>query len=241
MKTPTVLAQLLVVVVLGAPLSLLGTTNDDTVKELKLVRFVEPVFPAAVRQEGVAEGNATLAVSRNEAGEPIDILVLHASNPRLATAAVAAVRQWRFEPAKSDGLAPCVVRLGFKLEGMVIFPYGKKLDSSQAYEPTGADLHVQVSIPQLQSLRQVPKVLAQPMPQYPAVLVDKGRQGSAAVRFYIDEEGRVRLPEVVEATSPEFGAAALTAVSQWRYEPPRKDGRSIVAADHWEFKFQAVN
>ena len=36
------------------------------------------------------------------------------------------------------------------------------------------------------------------------------------VAFYVDENGRVRLPEVVEATSPEFAGAALAVLSVTR-------------------------
>jgi TonB family protein len=241
MKTPTLLVHLCAVAVLAAPLSLPGTLNEDTIKELKLTRFVEPLFPESVRVEGVAEGSVTLAVSRSPAGEPVDILVLRATNPGLATAAVEAVRQWRFAPADNPELSPKVIQLGFRLQGVVFFPYGKKVAEEMSGVVPDLEMRSPKNVPDLQTLTHVPKALAQPMPQYPAALANKGLTGTVAVNFFVDKDGRVRLPEVVEATAPEFAEAAVAAISQWRYEPPRHGGRSVVARDHWEFKFQAAN
>jgi TonB family protein len=241
MKTPMLLVQFCAAAVLAAPLSLPGTSNENTIKELKLTRFVEPLFPESVRVEGVAEGSVTLAVSRSQAGEPVDILVLRATNPGLATAAVEAVREWRFAPADNPELAPKVIQLGFKLQGVVIFPYGKKVVEEMSGVVPDLEMRSSKNVPDLRTLTHVPKALAQPMPQYPASLASKGQEGRVAVKFYVDQDGKVRLPEVIEATDPEFAAAALNAVSQWRYAPPRNGGRSVVARDHWEFKFQASN
>lgn len=240
MKTPTLLAQLVTAAVLSAPLSVLGSSNSETVQALKLTHFVEPVFPATVVHEGVAEGNVILAVSRNAVGEPVDILVLRATNPRLAVAAVEAVRQWRFAVEGNADLSPKLIQLGFKLQGVIIFPYGKNLTEEMASQTAALESRTSL-VPHLQTLSRVPKALEQPMPQYPAALTDKGLNGTAAVSFFVDEEGRVRLPKVDEATAPEFAEAALAAVSQWRYEPPRSGSRTVVARDHWEFRFQGTN
>ena len=240
MKTLTLLALLVAAAALSAPLSVLGSANEDTFKELKLTRFVEPVFPESVRLDGVAEGSVTLAVSRNPAGEPVDVLVLRATHPKLALAAEEAVRLWRFAPAEVAEPAPRLIQLGFRLQGVVLFPAGKNLEDEMANRMVDKSSRVLLSVPRLQNLNQVPKALSQPMPRYPAVLADRGLTGTASVSFYVDEAGRVRLPEVVDATTPEFADAAMAAVAQWRYEPPRSGGRAVVARDTWEFKFQAT-
>lgn len=239
MKTPPMLAQICAAAVLVAPLGLLGESADDNlITELKLTKYVEPEFPEQVRFEGAAEGSVALAVSRTAAGEPGDILVLAASHPTLAAAAVAAVRQWRFAPADAPGQSK--VQLNFRLHGVVVFPFGKSQQLEMANAKLSAPRAARV-VPLLQELPQAPKALMQPMPAYPESQVARGRAGTATVRFYVDEEGRVRLPEVLEATAPEFGAAALAAVAQWRYEPPELSGRRVVAMDNWSFKFGPGN
>jgi len=243
MKTSPRLAQLCALAVLAAPLGLLGATNEEAIKILGLTKFVEPRFPDVARLDGFAVGYATVAVTRTPEGEPVDVLVLSATHPRMADAAVEAVRQWRFAPSHNpaDHLAARTVRIGFKLSGLVVFPFGKDMHEDAATDFSALKLDEPVVVPSLQSLAQKPKALVQPMPVYPATLVSRKVAGHAAVSFYVDEEGRVRLPQVTDATAPEFAAAALAAVTQWRYEPPQLGGRNIVASDNWEFKFKATN
>ena len=244
MNTPSLLlARLCAAAVLVAPLSLLGSMNEETVTELKLVKFVEPVFPDGLRQEGVPEGHVTLAVGCDAGGVPTDILVLTATHPKLADAAVQAVREWRFTPSDNPAArAPRTIRVGFKLEGVImIYPFGRNYEEQVAATVSNQLMRAPVKVPRVQMLAQAPKPLAQPMPAYPAELASQGREGTAVVHFYIDADGRVRLPAVIEASAPEFAAAALAAVAKWRYEPPRAGARAIVASDNWSFKFRAVN
>ena len=239
MKTPTLFAQFITAAVLLAPLSVLAETNDDTVRDLKLTQYVEPVFPESVKLDGVAEGQVVLAVNNDAAGVPGDVLVLSSTHPKLSAAAVEAVKQWRFAPA--TGATTRILRLGFRYNGIIYAQTARDSEVTSDADTSSDAMHSPVKVLPLQSLSQVPKPLAQPMPAYPVALAAKGQEGRAAVRFYVDEEGRVRLPEVIDATSPEFAAAAVAAVSQWRYEPPRSGGRNVVAADRWAFKFAAAN
>lgn len=243
MHTPTFSARLCAaLVVLAAPLSLLGAMNEDIIRELKLTKYVEPDFPAMARLEGLGEGHVALAISRTAEGVPADILVLHATDPRLAEAALEAARAWRFKPSQNPAdLAARTVRIGFRLNGVVVYPFGKRHIEEARDAVSDVKLREPVRVPRVQSLAQAPRPLAQPMPAYPVALQSKAVEGSAAVRFYVDQEGRVRLPEVIEATTPEFAEAALAAVVQWRYEPPQHRGRNIVATDNWSFQFKANN
>lgn len=243
MHTPTLFARLCAAaVVLATPLSLLGAINEDVIRELKLTKYVEPDFPAMARLEGLGEGHVALAIGRTAAGEPTDILVLQATDSRLAESAIEAAREWRFKPSNDPAdLVTRTVRIGFRLNGVVVYPFGKRHIEEVLHAVSDIKLREPVKVPRVQSLAQAPKALAQPMPAYPVALQSKAIEGSAAVRFYVDQEGRVRLPEVIEATTPEFADAALAAVAQWRYEPPQERGRSIVASDNWAFQFKANN
>lgn len=242
MKTPTMLAQLCAFAVLVAPLALRGADNANLAAQLGLTRFAEPVFPDAARLDGFSTGHVTVAVKHNAQGEPTDILVIAATHPKMAEAAVEAVREWRFTPTDDPAdLAAHTMRIGFKMQGVVVFPFGKNHVEDPEAQARFIKLSEPVKVPRVQALARPPKALVQPMPQYPAALAPRQVEGTAAVRFYVDEEGRVRLPELIEATTPEFAEAALAAVAQWRYEPPQEGGRRIVATDLWTFKFAANN
>ena len=233
------LAQLCAVAVLAAPLALLADTNERMLSALRLAKYVEPQFPGRLQLEGVPEGTVTLAISCDADGTPADILVVESTHPYLSTAALEAVRQWRFIPVRGEAVNPPVlVRIGFSFSGIICLqPFWHDYSGRGTY----ASGKIPVKVPQRETMAQTPKALRQPMPTYPAALTGKAVEGSAAVKFYIDEEGHVRMPQVIEATNPEFAAAAVAAVSQWRYEPPRIGTRRVVASDHWTFKFAANN
>jgi TonB family protein len=242
MNTSTRLALLGAVAVLAAPLGLLGAENEELVAQLGLTSYAEPAFPDAARLDGFAVGHVTVAVGRNARGEPVDILVLSATHPQMASNAVDAVRQWRFTPSNDPAdLKTRTLRIDFRTHGVVVFPFGKNPMEETDIGNRAAKLRDSAKVPHVQSLAQKPKALVQPMPAYPAALVSRKVEGTAAVRFYVDEDGRVRLPELIDATTPEFAEAALAAVAQWRYEPPQVGGRTIIASDNWVFQFKANN
>ena len=79
----------------------------------------------------------------------------------------------------------------------------------------------------LEALDNVPSAIVQVSPQYPYDLRRAGIGGAVTVAFLVDVEGRVRNPYVVEADHPELEGPALSAVSRWRFEPGKKQGRAV--------------
>lgn len=91
------------------------------------------------------------------------------------------------------------------------------------------------------SIRPVAKFQAKPV--YPQMLRRTGLGGSAVVEFVVDREGAVRdakairssidqpiAGNVVGGQAPDgsaFAAAAVEAVSQWKFAPAEKDGRKV--------------
>jgi TonB family protein len=243
MHNPTWFARLsAAAVLLAAPLSLLGAMNAEVARQLNLTKFVEPAFPDMARMEGVPEGQVALAITRTPDGVPADVLVLQATDPLFGMAAAEAARAWRFQPTNDPAkLGVRTVRMSFRLSGVVVYPFGKRNIDSPRLILDEKEISAPVHVPRVQALSQVPRPLAQPMPTYPVALQSKAINGEASVRFYVDEEGRVRMPEVIDATTPEFADAALQAVARWRYERPLDRGRAIVARDNWAFQFKANN
>lgn len=71
--------------------------------------------------------------------------------------------------------------------------------------------------------------------RYPLDMVRLGKSGSAKLLATIDPDGTVVDVQIVEATTPSFGAAGVRATKQWRYARPRMAGRPvcvIVVATH---------
>jgi hypothetical protein len=66
-----------------------------------------------------------------------------------------------------------------------------------------------------------------PPPPAPTVLID----------FYIDTEGRPRMPVVLRAAHELYALAAVDALLQWRFVPPRHQGRPRIVRATQLFSF----
>jgi TonB family protein len=64
-------------------------------------------------------------------------------------------------------------------------------------------------------------------PEYPADALALRLEGHVIVEFTVDENGGVEDPFVVESSSPLFEAAALEAVSKFKYMPRLVDGNPV--------------
>jgi TonB family protein len=62
---------------------------------------------------------------------------------------------------------------------------------------------------------------------FPPDRLDAGEGGRAEIEFIIDRTGRVRLPRIRGANQSSFGWSAATALSQWLFETPMKNGQPV--------------
>jgi len=215
------------------------TDNEDSVRALRLANFVLPQFPGPVQVEGLVEGQAVVAISRDASGNVVDALALESTHPGYAEAAVDAVKRWRFEPSPIGALQPQAVPLVRFLfhEGGVIFVAGPAGRLGKKNAPLASFFQPAYRVASFEDLDGKPRALHQPMPAMPAALRGKLAQGAVSVTFFVDAAGHVRVPSVLEASSPELGAAVVETISQWRYEPPRLHGQPTVVMERWSFNF----
>jgi protein TonB len=64
-------------------------------------------------------------------------------------------------------------------------------------------------------------------PRYPAAALAEGRAGLVSVLFDIEATGEVSNIRLVSTTSPEFGEAAIEAISTWKYKPAKLKGNPV--------------
>jgi TonB family protein len=64
----------------------------------------------------------------------------------------------------------------------------------------------------------------QVLPAWPDALAAKGEMGGAIVELIIRADGTVKSTRVLRASHPEFGEAAQTALSQWKFSPTDTPG-----------------
>jgi TonB family protein len=214
-------------------------SNENSARTMRLERFVLPEFPVFLRHTGVTQGTVVIALSHDARGRADDVLVLESSDPRFTDAVLEAVRAWRFNTgpdaeAAREAEIP-VVRFAF-VSGTISVVSLAVTGGTRSRKVVRPETPIE--LPNFSHLDAMPRAVRQPHPEFPLALRERVAQGNALVKYFVDTEGRVRLPVVVTASAPEFGEAALAAVRQWRFEPPRIDGKPVVALERQFFQFE---
>ncbi len=177
-----------------------------------LIEPVHPLTPLLAAESGSATVEFTLD-ARGNIQEPG---VKSATQPEYGAALLTAVETWRFSPARKEGQSvPASLQVTHDFSPPAGGPVGRLVD---AMRPGGPGVGGAKGL----DGKLVP--LWRGFPVYPSSLRAERPAGKAVIEFVIDRDGRVRLPRVVSATHEAFGWAAATALSQWVFEPPQRQG-----------------
>ena len=101
----------------------------------------------------------------------------------------------------------------------------------------GADFSVQLDVNvaagaavdalfSLSDLDQRPRPVYQPSPVMTSKLRSSG-PATVNVIFIVDEQGRVVDPKVQSSTDPQFDRPALKAISKWKFDPGKRNGKAV--------------
>jgi len=195
---------------------------------------VDPVFPYGPLRDG-EKGKATVAFAVDVAGRVVETRIIAASRPEFGLALVAAVEEFRFDPALKDGRpVPAAIRIEQEFDRNRPSP----ILSDDDWSLLKREMKRPGTITAGNRLDAPLKPLSRRPPVFPLALRHKAEQGSATIEALIDERGRVRLPRVVEASDPAFGYAAVQAIAGWLFEPPRAEGKPAVVRVQVPFAFE---
>jgi TonB family protein len=210
---------------------------------MKLIQTVSPVFPQQALTLGLRHGEVHLAIQIDADGALTDYVVTAYSHPAFADAAVAAIKQWKYVPARIHGLtcsATADLNFKFKAEGLVVVDL-TVLTISELIHFRMVPNSMAYSACTLGQLDRTPTPIKIVKPEYPEALARTSHGGHVTVKFYIDEQGRVRLPSVdrqaIEANG-ELAGAAVTAVAQWQFEPPLMNGKPVLILAQQDIAFK---
>lgn len=182
------------------------------------VVLIEPVYPCDRLLAG-EQGSAEVKFLLGDNGHTAEVTVVSATAPQYGAALAAAVEAWMFQPAMSEG-----ARQPVRLQVAYAFipqETGAIARLAADMRPGGAG----VSGPA--GLDQRLKPLWRGFPVYPQALRAEKSTGEATIEFIIDRDGRARLPRIGSASKDEFGWAAATAISQWVFERPIRNGEPV--------------
>jgi TonB family protein len=192
-------------------------------------------FPIRLLYQGVVRGESSVVLEIDTAGHISDQLVTQYTHREFADEMAHAIAGWGFEPGTVAG-KPIVSILNVTFEYSVtgVLVYEKQLNQTNdsqleqrfAYFAHGPE-----------SLDHKPVPVDLPPPIYPAAWIRAGRSGSVTVRFFIDETGRARVPEIINDGDNLLASAAAAAVKLWKFEPPTHHGQPVLAHAEQVFVF----
>ena len=188
----------------------------DEIPQAKAV--VDPIYPYDLLAKGV-EGSARVNFAVNKEGQVVDIAVIEATEPDFGASLAAAIAAWSFKPLYRQGEKTWA-------DFSILWKFSKPSENNTAPESLAALTPGENRVHAKELDRPLAPLYRRP-PVYPKLLWDAKTPGQAKIEITINQAGRVCWPKIVEATNPEMGWAAATAVSLWYFETPLKGGKPV--------------
>lgn len=170
-------------------------------------------------------------------GRPQEIKVTESTHKEFALAveAMTATVRMAIPRTRTGRYQPTYLfhRAAFSADGKTGVPIGD-LTRRLAFEP-----EANASVFSPEAVDEGAVRLSGAEPEYPVKFKKKKLTGQAALLWAVDEEGVPQAIQIISATKPEFGYAAVQAVSQWKYQPARKAGEAVPVWERMVFTFEA--
>jgi TonB family protein len=185
----------------------------------QLVRQVQPKYTADALRAKI-EGDVELEAVVKADGTVGDVRVSRSLDPGLDAEAVKAARMWLFKPGTDrDGRpVPVIVTL------MLSFRTGRSAILDQA--PFAARLAADEDFAKgacraTSGSATAPKLVSQVEPKYTSDALRAKIEGTVTVEAVVNQDGTVARARVVKSLDTLYGLddQALSAVSQWTFEP----------------------
>lgn len=199
-------------------------------------RNATAIFPPRLLNQGVTHGEASVVVEVDRAGRVSDRLLTSYTHPAFGDEVMRTVKQWSFDPGTANGrpvISVLTVKFEFTTQGILAYeghPDDLPLDAYYAkrfaYYPHGEE-----------TLDRKPAAVTTSAPMYPEQWRNGGRTGLVTVQFFIDEDGRARMPITIGRPDPLLAAAATAALKGWRFQPPTAGGKPVLVHAEMTFVF----
>jgi TonB family protein len=183
----------------------------------KVTRQTGPVYPFAMLRFGLT-GEVKVDFVVDERGQVQNATIVSSNNPEFDTAALEAVRDWKFEPGTRDG-HPVTTHM----QVPVIFT----LDDHNGREVFQIEEGDHSKLPPELQYDTPPQIKNVQIPVYPYPALRNHVVGKAEVRILIGENGRVGAVKILSAEQPEFGLALVAAAEGFVFDPALKSGKPV--------------
>jgi TonB family protein len=192
----------------------------------------EPGYPKAMYDSRLG-GQVLVEFIVTTEGNVSNPVVVRSNNPFFERAALDAILQWKFKPGEVNGR-----KVNVRAQQLIKF----ELDTGDSSSPLwvvhkNKDKRAGELPPEFQWTK-APEAIATSYPVYPLAALQANQEGVVRIGFVVNPQGKVVLPQVVEAATPEMGLATLAMIDTWAFTPPKKkDGTACYAGISMTFKF----
>jgi TonB family protein len=189
---------------------------NDVIRGLLLNR-IAPKYPPLARQARI-QGTVVLNVFINKSGE-VESVRLTSGHPMLAPAAIAAVKQWRYQPYLQDGEpveVETTIQVNFQLSESAVATAG---DHPGGLPPGNfGAIAIPPGIPRVPEASMRKLRIQQVDSIYPLAALQAHVEGMVVLNALIDKFGDVEQLALISG-HPLLAPAAIEAVRKWRYQP----------------------
>ena len=172
---------------------------------------IPPLYSDEARAQGI-EGNVTVEVRIAGEGVVKRVQVVKGLGHGLDENALLAVRDWRFIPARRNGIP---------VEASTQIDVEFNLRNAELNEEIANDMAMRIGpgvVP--------PQIVHRVEPQYSVASVEE-RTGSVILDAVILEDGIPKIIRVIQSMNWELDEVAINALKQWRFSPAMKDGTPV--------------
>ncbi len=211
--------------------------------EFEILRNKDPIFPNSLKARGLLEGSATFAIYINQFGELEDYLLLEADHIDFAKSVENVIPDWKFSVPRVDGESAAIaskIKVNFERGKGIVYErigYDSIMPSFVSLAQYKDSYHVYT----LDELDSIPIPTHIEKPSFHIDMLEEREVVNAVFQFYIDTEGNVRIPTLREAddrVDERLLVIAQNALLQWKFEPPLRHGRPVVAKAAQPFRFK---
>jgi periplasmic protein TonB len=185
-------------------------------------------FPGAAAMHGAARGTAVVSVFVNADGMATDFLAVSYTDRAFGAALLEKAKTLDYQAAKLKGTAVagrCDLNYRFETNRAIMHAQdASNFKGDRMNEPAAA--YKAVSEAKLDGDLEFTNAVLPKLPE--GFNVPGEKPVKVFVTFFIDEEGRVRIPNVDSSISPLLIPGAINAVQQWSFKPPLQKGKPVL-------------
>lgn len=201
-----------------------------------VIQRTAAAYPADASAQA-ADGVCVLSMVIGEDGAATDLQVVHSFGTSFDAAAIAAIRQSKFDPGTVNGKA-VPVRMFARVRFFA--------DMRPAYPRIVARLGMPTGMP-LQGLRgpmmsargdTPPRAISTAEPEYTDEARKNRIQGVVTVSILVTEEGNPIDPQIIHSLDPGLDEKAIECALQYRFRPAMHEGTPIATRITIEMNFR---